>query len=293
MRNHPEASLRPPESRNDTAMADVRQPAEQPAEDNGAAPGLPLFYVSPEPLDARRHAKLALSRRFSFAFARGVNAVPINLLEMPNVCHYYPITFSPGTTAMPIALVGLRDNENLFVDEEGAWQPNTYIPAYVRRYPFIFSEMNDGKQLTLCVDVTEGTVEEGGEQRLFNDDGTPSELCQHALEFCKSFHGAAADTVAFARALAESGLLVERQAGIDLGQERRITFSGFRVVDEEKLAEMKDEDFLEWRRRGWLPFLYAHVLSGAQWERLTRTLREKLDREAATGAASAPHAPSQ
>uniref|UniRef100_UPI001C6FFE3A SapC family protein n=1 Tax=Rahnella variigena TaxID=574964 RepID=UPI001C6FFE3A len=100
-----------------------------------ANPQFPLFYKNPVPLDANRHGNLSLKANFGLSFAAKVNAVPINLIEMPQICHAYPIAFSPDDNATPVAILGLRDNENLFLDKDGQWASDLYIPAYIRRYP--------------------------------------------------------------------------------------------------------------------------------------------------------------
>lgn len=241
-----------------------------------ATPSLPLFYTNPEPLEAERHKTWALKPDFGLGYTRSVNAVPVTMIEMPQICHHYPIAFSPDQNATPVAVLGLRDNENLFVNDKGDWLPGTYIPSYVRRYPFIFSEQSGGEQLTLCVDANDNVIEENGPQRFFDENGQPSTLSKNALEFCKSYHAAAQQTIAFGRDLAASGVLVERSAEIVMGNGRKINFSGFRIIDEQKLAELSDSAFLELRKKGWLPFIYAHLFSGAQWSHLTRLLNERL-----------------
>jgi hypothetical protein len=250
-------------------------------ETNGAkdTPSMPLFYSNPVPLDAKKHATLGLKKNFGLGFTNTINAVPINMIEMPQICHHYPIAFSPDANATPVALVGLRDNENLFVDAKGNWQADAYIPAYIRRYPFIFSELPNSDQLTLCIDMADSVVEENGEQRFFDAEGKGSPLANNALEFCKSYHAAAQQTLEFSKQLADSGLLVDRRAEISVVGNRRISFSGFRIIDEQKLAEMDDKIFLDWRKKGYLPFLYAHLFSGAQWQQLTRLLNERLAKE--------------
>lgn len=237
---------------------------------------MPLFYSNPVPLDAREHASFGLVKDFGLGFTKGVNAVPINMIEMPQICHHYPIAFSPDENATPVALIGLRDSENLFVNDKGEWMKDTYIPAYIRRYPFIFSEMADGDQLTLCIDMNDKVVSEKSDQKFFEDE-KPSQLSQSALEFCKSYHAAAQQTIEFSKALAASGLLVDRAAEINMGSDKKINFSGFRIIDEQKLAEMDDKTFIEWRQKGWLPFVYAHLFSGAQWQRLINLLRERME----------------
>lgn len=256
-----------------------KKAAEQSSAKGENRSSLPLFYNQPTPLDAKQHARLGLKKNFGLDFTKNVNAVPVNMIEMPQICHFYPIAFSPDGNATPVALLGLRDSENLFVNAQGEWLDDSYIPAYIRRYPFIFSEVPGNDQLTLCVDMQPALVDEASDQKFFDADGKPSRLAQNALEFCKSYHAAAQQTLAFSKALADSGLLVDRQAEINVGDGQRINFSGFRIVDEQKLSEMSDKDFLEWRRRGWLPFLYAHLFSGAQWQRLTNLLRQRMETE--------------
>lgn len=257
-------------AKNSSSAADTKTPPP-------ATGAMPLFYKKPTPLDAKAHAKLALKKNFGLGFTKGVNAVPINLIEMPQICHYYPIAFSPDGSGTPVAIMGLRDNENLFLNDKGEWAAETYIPAYIRRYPFIFSEMPGNDQLSLCIDMDESLVEENGEQKFFDEDGKPSTLANNALEFCKSYHAAAKHTIEFGKALADAGLLVQRQAEISVGSNKKINFSGFRIVDEAKLADLDEKTFLAWRKKGWLPFIYAHLFSGAQWQRLTKLLNERME----------------
>lgn len=263
------------------SKAKTNKKAEAKPAEAAPAGAMPLFYKNPVPLDAKQHGNLALKKNFGFDFTTGVNAVPVNLIEMPQICHFYPIAFSPDGNATPVAILGLRDNENLFLNADKTWEANTYIPAYIRRYPFIFSEMPDGEQLTLCIDMNDDIIEKKGDQTFFDGEGNASELAQNALEFCKSYHAAAQQTMEFSKALAASDLLVDREAQINVAGNKRINFSGFKIIDEQKLAEMDDKTFIEWRKKGWLPFLYAHLFSGAQWQRLTHLLNMRLEKEAA------------
>lgn len=250
------------------------------AEAAPAGAGLPLFYKQPVPVDSKAHVNLSL-KKFDLSFTDGVNAVPVNMIEMPQICHFYPIAFSPDENATPVAILGLRDGENLFVNGKGEWLSQTYVPAYIRRYPFIFSEMPESDKFSLCIDNVDSVTQEKGDQRLFDDKGEPTALTNNALEFCKSYHAAALQTQAFSKALADAGVLSERSVQINTGENKKISFSGFRIIDEKKMAELDDKVFLEWRQKGWLPFIYAHLFSGSQWQRLTSLLSERAPAKAA------------
>lgn len=261
--------------KNENKSSKKEDKKEETSQPEGNQATLPLFYKKPMPLDGKEHKDLSLRTNFGLGFTKEVNAVPINMIEMPQICHFYPIGFAPDAAATPVAILGLRDTENLFVNDDGEWEQDTYIPAYIRRYPFIFSETPDNDQLALCIDVNMDVLEASDKQPFFDEDGGPSQLAQNALEFCKSYHAAAQQTVAFGQALQQSGILVERQAEINVGGGQKINFSGFRIIDEKKLAELDEKTFLDWRQKGWLPFLYAHLFSGAQWQRLTQLLNKR------------------
>lgn len=236
---------------------------------------MPLFYTKPMALEAEKHAKLGLKKDFGYSFTQDVNAVPVNMIEMPQVCHVYPIAFSPDASATPVALLGLRDKENLFLRADGSWDAS-YIPAYIRRYPFIFAEGGENDRLTLCVDDNSAVLDSKSEQKFFDKEGQPSDLSKNALEFCKSYHGAAMQTAAFSKMLAEHDLLVSREVMINVPGGNKIKFSGFRIIDEEKFNALDEKVFLEFRSKGYLPFIYAQMFSGLQWQRLSRMLGDQL-----------------
>src|SRR3546814_1115256 len=124
---------------------------------------LPLFYKQPQALQPGLHAKLSVVKQAGYAFAADANSVPLVFSEMATACRHFPIVFTEGQQPSPVAVLGLRGQENLFVDAEGQWRANTYIPAYIRRYPFIFMENADQSQFTLCVDTAAASVQESSD----------------------------------------------------------------------------------------------------------------------------------
>jgi len=237
---------------------------------------LPLFYKNPVLLDGEKHQKMSLKKDFGLGFTAETNAVPINLIEFPQIAHFYPIAFSNDGQATPVAILGVRNDENLFVNKKGEWHKDTYVPSYIRRYPFILTEVNNGESLSLCIDEAEGIVTNDNKNPLFDKDKKPTDLANNAMEFCKSYHAASQQTLEFSKALADSGLLVERTAELVVKGDQKVNFSGFAVIDEKKFNEMDDKTFNEWRQKGWIGAIYAHLFSGFHWNSITKLLNDRM-----------------
>ncbi|HYC03823.1 MAG TPA: SapC family protein [Azospirillaceae bacterium] len=229
---------------------------------------LPLFYKNPMPVEIERHREWKVKQRRSFAYAAGTNAVPVVADEFPALQAHYPLVFTSGDQPTVVALMGLRPNENLFIEADGSWKKGHPIPAYVRRYPFVLMETENRDRLILCVEEDPAVVGTDGEFPLFDGDKA-SDAGNDALNFCGMFNQSAQATTVFCQELKAAGLLVEQRADLVLPDQRRVTLSGFSIVDEKKFNELPDEKWLEWRKRGYIGLVYAHMLSLGRWNVLT------------------------
>jgi hypothetical protein len=229
-----------------------------------APENLPLFYTRPVPLHAVAHAKAGLRASPSYGFARGTNAIVLAGSELGLAARHYPIAFPIAAPVVPFAVVGVRDNENLFVGADGQWQPDTYIPAYVRRYPFAAFEEPGTNRLILCIDEGADTFEQESTHPFFVD-GTPAPATQEAVRFCESYHAQYMDTVKFGEWLTEANLLEDRVARTELADGTVLTLRGFRLISPEKLDTLTDEQVLHLHKRGWLPILHFHLQSLSNW----------------------------
>ncbi|WP_319773688.1 SapC family protein [Breoghania sp.] len=230
---------------------------------------LPLFYSAPEALSPERHEGLGLDPGDDVGFAAHTQAVPITLAEFPAACRTYPIVFVGSETPQPVAIVGLHQNENMFVDAEGRWDKNAYVPGYVRRYPYILVRENTGDNFALCVDRASPRLREGGEMPLFVD-GKPSEWTEKALDFCAAFQRQASATEAFVQRLQENELLVPNQAQFTLKSGDTVRIADYLVIDERKLQTLSDEAYLGLRRDGVIAGIYCHLISSQCWGELAR-----------------------
>ncbi len=230
-----------------------------------SAPGnnLPVFYNDLIPLSSVDHAEYRSRTLDSAPFLATHHAVPLTVDEFVSAQRFLPIIFSAGDEPVPLALMGLNEGINTFVDDQGKLRGPSYVPAYVRRYPWMLAKLRpDSDELSLCFDPTSealGAFEDG--QALF-EDGKPSDLTQGVLKFCEDFEQAAARTGQFMKDLKDLDLLMDGEVAIQVpGNEQPFVYRGFRMVNEEKLRDMRGDQLRKISQNGMLPLIYAHLFS--------------------------------
>lgn len=221
-----------------------------------------LIYETAVPVSGARHGDCAVEAGADYAFARNVNSVPLMAVEFPHAAPEYAIVFAGAQDAvMPAAILGLRGNENLYLEAGGTWQAK-YLPAFVRRYPFVFSASDDGKTFTLCVDEAfPGFNREGRGQRLFDDDKKPTPYVDNVLKFLQEYQAQFMRTQAFCKKVKELELLEPMQAQISLGSGERFSLGGFWAVNRDKLKALPGDKLAELAKTDELELLYLHMQS--------------------------------
>ncbi len=225
---------------------------------------LPLFYKDIQPLSSQLHADYKARSFDKIPFLSNQHAVPLTVEEFPLVQRFMPIIFSAGEEPVPLALMGLNEGVNTFFDEEGKLiEDNFYVPAYIRRYPYILARLRpDSDELSLCFDPTSealGQFEDG--QPLF-ENGEPSETTKAVLQFNEQFEQAGQRTAMFVNELKEMGLLMDGEVSIQPdGAAQPFVYRGFMMVDENKLTELRGDQLRKIAQNGMLPLIYAHLFS--------------------------------
>jgi hypothetical protein len=228
---------------------------------------LPLFYNAIEPLNASQHGKAKVRPVLKMAQVARTHAIPVTVDEFGLVQRHYPIVFSIGDNPIPIALMGLNEGTNVFLDENGRPHDTTlYIPAYIRRYPFLLARLRpDSDELSLCFDPTAEAVGEFKEGEPLFDGDQPSEATKAILQFCEQFETAGQRTAAFMEDLKKSGLLMDGEVAIQPeGYEQPFVYRGFRMIDEEKARDLRGDELRKMNQNGMLPLVYAHLFSLTQ-----------------------------
>lgn len=238
-----------------------------------------LFYKNVAPLNKQRHADWSVKGTDSFGFSKMINSVPLTAVEFPLASREFSIVFAKSKDGiMPIAVLGVRNGENVFVDDSGVWQAS-YIPAFIRRYPFIFSTTDNGETLTLCLDEDYsgcGENADGGE-RLFTEAGENTEYLEKVVAFLKEYQTHLDRTRNFCDRLDKLGILEPMGAQFKTPDGQDGTLSGFLVVSREKLKALEPEKVAELVKTDELEMIYLHLNSMQNIkEAVKRTAAQKL-----------------
>lgn len=229
-----------------------------------AAPNaLPVLYNELEPLSSSAHAAHRLNPKESLQSVASLHAIPLTADEFVLAQRDYPIVFTTGPNPVPLALMGLNEGINVFVDETGSFKERTYIPAYLRRYPFMLARLRpDTDELSLCFDPSSGIISaEGNGDTLFTD-GQPSETTKAILGFCEQFEEAGARTGALIAELEKNELLIDGEVAIQPeGADQPFVYRGFRMVAEDKLKELRGDVARKMIQSGAMGLIYAHLFS--------------------------------
>lgn len=230
--------------------------------------GLPMFYKSATLLNSDAYGDLHLKPLQDCAFAKQASSIVIAAGEFSQAAMNYPIVFSRAADGIIAHVVtGHTAGQNLFVDENNKWRQNVYIPAYIRRYPFLLLESEDKETLSLLIDLESGLFSKDEGEKLY-EDGKATETAERALQFCATFHRELLKSAPLYKQIDDCGLFVERSADVTLPDSRQAKITGFSVVDEKILNELDDKKFLELRKSGALTLIYCHLWSMRAWNNL-------------------------
>lgn len=235
-----------------------------------------LIYETAVPVSAGRHSGVSVEAGSTYQFSAGINAVPLMAVEFVPACAEYAVVFTrAGDQVMPAAVLGVRGDQNLYVSPEGQWKAK-YIPAFIRRYPFVFSTSSDGRRLTLCIDEAHpGVNREGRGQKLFNEAGKPSGYVEHVLKFLEEYQAHFVRTQVFCKRVDDLGLLEPMQAQVTTPSGEKLSLTGFSAVNREKLRSLDGDALASLAKTDELEMLYLHLSS-------MRNFNEVKDRIVAT-----------
>lgn len=256
-----------------------------------------LFYENPIALNSETHRKLKIKPSSEgWKFSGKTNSVLLAGVEFAEACKHFPIVFAKvgGQRVLPVALLGFRDQENLFVDARGQWK-SEYVPAYIRRYPFVLAKADAGGQLTVCIDEAYPGFGADEGQPLFNDKGESTDYLKGVLGFLQNYQAQLDRTDKFLEALRDCELLVDVAANVKLPGGESFSIAGLMMVDERKLQALPEAQILRLFRSGDLAWVYCHLISISNFNRLPgkSSATDPSRPASAPPAAAKPSAPAQ
>jgi hypothetical protein len=228
-----------------------------------------LIYEDVTPVTRRAHSKLSLKKGKTYEFARHTNAVPVVLSEFPAASSEFTIVFTDASEGViPAVILGVRDNENAYVTKDGSWDAG-YVPAFLRRYPFVFSTDEKAETFTLMIDESyPGFNKEGKGERLFDAEGEHTAFLTNTLNFLREYQAHFARTRAFGNKLVALGLLEPVEARVPLPKDPNRRLTGFKIVNRDKFKALSGDVLSQMIKTDELELIFLHLFSLRNLNRL-------------------------
>jgi hypothetical protein len=236
----------------------------------------PALYHKPAALDRETHRQWRLKPVEGYAFLRENNSLFVTVGEFADAGREYAIVFIPAgkdedtgeDNLAPVAVLGLTHGENLYLKADGSWGAD-YLPAFVRRYPFAMAHL-DKDTLAVCIDEGYAGFSQSEGERLFEDDGQPTQLLKNVHQFLENFEREAERTRMFCRELQDAGLLQPMRFDAQMPSGQSVTVDGFMAIDADKFNALPDAKILEMHKNGMLGLIHLQQASLGNLRRLAQ-----------------------
>lgn len=230
----------------------------------------PFGYDEIVPLQ-KRH-RVLLREDTTPAFCRRLNALALSFSEFTAAGRDYPIVFASlddGRSYAPVIVLGLQEGANLFIDANGEWDRTTYLPAFVRRYPFCISKLYvDGEPSGDRVVCIARAWVDGGGVELFDSAGNPNERWIATERLLTEYEADLDITAQMCAAFARLQLLSPFTMQVVDGDRPGMRLAGMYRVDEAKLRDLKPASHKVLVTKGFMGKIYAHLHSLENFSRL-------------------------
>lgn len=240
-----------------------------------------FLYEQPELLTREAHDGYGILKVDApFAHASKARALPLTMTEFTTAQKFFPIVFSSLEQPVPLAVLSIVEEANLFIDEEGRWDPLSYIPAYLRCHPFAFAQQGEN-QMAVVIDRASPAIGPNPDFPFFDGEEI-SEHTQQMTQFCARFQGARRQTDEFCKQLVELDLLTGQHVthSLDEGAEPQV-LANYVSIDAQRLNDLDKDVLHELHTSGRLASIYAQIASTENWSHLLA--RRRLRRAVASG----------
>ncbi|NNE37204.1 MAG: SapC family protein [Gammaproteobacteria bacterium] len=220
------------------------------------------MYNKIVPIQSTEHADLCVDKDNQYRFAETLDSAPLLISEFSLASKYYGIVFIKSKeNIIPVVLLAYEQNRNLYINEDYTWSV-PYVPAFLRRYPFILSKTLDENMLSLCIDMKyQGCNHQGKGEHLFTQDGENTKYLNDALKFVKEFQAQYHITEKFTAKLESLGLLTPMNAELKFASGKTASLGGFMLVNIERLKNLPEDKLKELVMSDELALIYMHINS--------------------------------
>ncbi len=256
------------------------------SEENSSGAAKPVsgnmfLYRQPELLTVQDHGDLGLTPVAKpFEHVSKERVIPLTMTEFSSAQRHFPIIFSStDEQAVPLAVVGIAEGENLFVGADYEWDPMVYLPSYLRCHPFAFAKVEEDR-MAAVIDRAAPAVTTDPQFPFFKD-GKPSAETEQMMEFCVRFETERNRTREFCALLAREGLITTQKATQKKPEtDEEVTLAEYNTIDSEKLTKLADDTLLSLHKNGQLSSMYLQLYSIENWRHLMarRVQREMAER---------------
>lgn len=250
-----------------------------------AVTGNVMFYKNPQPLTKDKHDKFGVKQiNKPFEFMADQHFLPLTAPEFGAAAASFPIIFA-GEERSPLAVMGIRSGENLFV-KEGQFEQDFYMPAFARRYPFVLAGDQANDRFVVCVDESAECVTNKGPQQKFFDGGDTSAFTKEAFQFLQNFERDRQATQQMINTFKELDLFEQKEMNFqgqnpDGSPAARQKIADYFAITEDRLKALPAEKLKEFTDNGYLAVAHAHMVSLGNWQRLVNMTLRRANEEAA------------
>ena len=240
---------------------------------NAPVTGNALFYSQPEPLSSQAHAHMGLRRiERPFRFAASSQAIPVTVSEFVPASLSFPIIFA-GERRQPLGVMGIEANVNMFILPTGFFEVGVYVPAYIRRYPFVLANDETRGQFVVCIDRNAEMLGDLPDVPFFDPAGQPTDYTKGCIQFCNDYEVEVKRTESFVNLLNELDLFETRKttytpANPDGTPGAPQDIAEYFAVSEDRLKALPQEKLRELMDNGALKQIFAHINSLTAWDKL-------------------------
>lgn len=219
------------------------------------------MFKSIKILDKKIHKDIKVSPIKDFKPAAGMHFVHISRDEAMEACKHYPLFFAKDDKTQSVALIallGIKEKQNVFVDSEGKWEEGRFIPLAIRSYPFFITKMEDRYPIVFD-EAYEGINQEDG-QKVFGDDGELNEYGKKILEFIEKAFFSIENTAPVLKQIDDLDLFKEVGANLEKNGEK-YNIRGIWQIDPKKVDTLPDDKIIALAKTGALALIHVHLLA--------------------------------